>query len=250
MNFPSTTFSAECVNVIPVAVVAALLLAYPVRVQMVNPIIQIAICASLTFVGLSMAIAHFACGTECSSCSMWVMAASAVLSLTAVIMPAVGALVGLASASALIVSAFTCNLFSSTVSSIIVSLAALGGASVLFIWKEMFMHWQLIAPPVVGGYLAALACGFENPVFSCSVWAMLALASIALHIRRRKVNTWLERKQDIAVRSKESQIVGVMRSANPEMTVEDFHKLQERLLGAVDGDREQVDRIVFGGGLY
>ena len=66
----------------------------------------------------------------------------------------------------------------------------------------------------------------------------------------RKVNTWLERKQDIAVRSKESQIVGVMRSANPEMTVEDFHKLQERLLGAVDGDREQVDRIVFGGGLY
>jgi hypothetical protein len=69
-------------------------------------------------------------------------------------------------------------------------------------------------------------------------------------MRRRRYNTWLERKKELAVHSKESQIVSVMRSANPDMQPDDFEKLKERLLGAVGGDREQVDRIVFGGGLY
>jgi membrane protein implicated in regulation of membrane protease activity len=147
-------------------------------------------------------------------------------------------------------SAVASSFVSSTVSAILVGLAAVSGAAVLFLFKEMFLHWQLVAPPVVGGYLAALACGFDEPIYSYAVWASLTLVSVALHVRRRKINTWLERKQDLAVHSKESQIVNAMRSANPALGVDEFEKLKERLLGAVDGDREQVDRIVFGGGLY
>ena len=60
----------------------------------------------------------------------------------------------------------------------------------------------------------------------------------------------MEQKQDLAVNSKESQIVQVMRHSNPTMTVEEFEKMKVRLLQVVDGDQEQADRVVFGGGLY
>lgn len=246
-------FSPECVSPIPLVIVAALLLLYPIRIEQVNPFVQIAICASLTAVGLSMGVAALFCSPSpgtCSACTHWVLGTSTVLSLLTVIVPSVGAIVGLGTAAALLINAFVTHFCSPLVTENLVAFAAVGGMATLFLSKEMFMHWQLIAPPVVGGYLAAIASGLEDPLNKYSIWFGLAAISFGLHVRRRRVNSWLEEKQKLAVHSKESQIVHAMRSANPNMEVSDFEKMKQRLLEVVDGDREQVDRIVFGGGLY
>ena len=246
-------FSAECVSPIPTALAACLLLAYPIRKAQVHPFMQIAICACLTAVGLSLAVSRLICTPtpgECSSCNHWIMAASTVLSLSTVIVPSVGAIVGLSTASGLVANAVATNFCSGTVTEIIVILAAAGGFASLFLSRGLFLQWQLIAPPIVGGYLGTLASGVGNPTFRYGLWVGLAAVSLGFHLRRRQVNTWLEQKQQIAVHSKESQIVGIMRSANPHVPVDEFEKMQEKLLQVVDGDREQADRIIYGGGLY
>jgi len=173
-----------------------------------------------------------------------------------ILIPVLGAIVGMGSASALVIDAIVSNLTEShPVRVASTAVAAIMGTSILFIQREMILHWQLFAPPVVGGYLAAIASvawfgNGQDSALLLSVWSAASLISIALHIRRRRVVSWLEKKQALAVHSKESQIVKVMRSADPKMDVNDFEALREKLLTAVDGDREQVDRIVFGGGLY
>jgi hypothetical protein len=239
----------ENIDWIPISVLAGLLLLYPIKTRDVHPIVQFAICATLTAVGLYLALSALVGSSESS---MWVLLASSILALPTVIVPAVGALVGLATAFALVVNAIASTFLPHFWCLLVTGLAAVGGASILVVEKEMFLHWQLIAPPIVGGYLAAIAASafIDNEWYLYGIWASTCLLSVLLHIRRRRVNTWLDRKRDVAVRSKESQIVSVMRSANPEMNADDFEKLKEKLLGAVDGDREQVDRIVFGGGLY
>lgn len=227
--------------------VAALLLLYPIKTGDVHPVVQIAVCASLSAIGLYMGMSAMFVGKN------WVLLASVLFSLITVVVPAIGALIGLSTAAGLIMYAISASFFSSSVTFWLVVLGTIGGAASLVVKHEMFLYWQLIAPPIVGGYLLSNAMA---ELIDCSalvihaVWTVAAAMSIILHFRRRRYNTWLERKKDIAVHSKESQIVNVMRSANPDMQPDEFEKLKERLLGAVGGDREQVDRIVFGGGLY
>jgi hypothetical protein len=234
------------------ALFSGLLLGYPIKTRDVHPFVQFAICSCLTTVGLDMAIASLVC--ESSSCDSWVLLASFILSLVTVIMPAIGALAGLATACGLLAEAIVLNTMSpsSWIGTAIVYASVLTGAAVLFVNKDMFLVWQLFAPPVVGGFLAASACAswISNEGYVYLVWVGSALVSLGFHIRRRRINTWLETKKDLAVHSKESQIVTLMRSANPQMNADEFEKLKEKLLGAVQGEREQVDRIVFGGGLY
>ena len=251
--FPGIGFSPGCVSPIPLAGVAALLLLYPISIKQVNPFVQIAICASLTAAGLSMGVAALFCSPSpgtCSACTHWVVGTSTLLSLLTVIVPSVGAIVGLGTAAALLMNALVTHFCYPLLTEILVAAASIGGMATLFLSKEMFLHWQLIAPPVVGGYLAAIASGLEDPLYKYWMWLGLAAISVSLHIRRRRVNSWLEEKQKLAVHSKESQIVHAMRSASPNMEVSDFEKMKQRLLEVVGGDREQVDRIVFGGGLY
>lgn len=239
--------SVDIVSSVSLVCVAALLLAYPIKTGDVHPVVQIAVCASLSAVGLYLGMSSIFAGNS------WVLLASVLLSLATVVVPAVGALIGLSTAAGLVTYAISDYFFSSTVTFWLVVLGVVGGAASLVVEREMFLYWQLIAPPIVGGYLlsTALASMIDcSALIMYSVWAVAAAASLALHIRRRRYNTWLERKKDLAVHSKESQIVSVMRSANPDMQADEFEKLKERLLGAVGGDREQVDRIVFGGGLY
>jgi hypothetical protein len=257
ISFPESPsgvgFSLECVSPIPTAIVAALLLFYPIRTEQVHPLIQILICACLTAVGLSLGLSRLVCESvpgECSSCTHWVMATSIILSLSTVIVPAVGAIFGLGTACGLLMNALVTNFCSQTVTDVLVLIAAFIGTASLFSSKEIFMWWQLFAPPIVGGYLAAISCGTNDNMIRYTVWTSLTLVSVFLHIRRRRVNSWLEEKQRLAVHSKESQIVYAMRSANPNMQPDEFEKMKEKLLQVVDGDREQVDRIVFGGGLY
>jgi hypothetical protein len=174
-----------------------------------------------------------------------------------VVIPVLGAVVGMGTASGLLVNAFLSTLIDSGyIRTIAVGIAVIAGSTSLFVNRDMILHWQLFAPPVIGGYLAGLVAvewfgdsEGNDPLFY-SVWFAATLISIALHIRRRRVVSWLEKKQAVAVHSKESQIVKVMRSADPKMNVDDFEKLRERLLGEVGGDKEQVDRLIFGGGLY
>jgi hypothetical protein len=239
--------SVDIVSSASLVCVAAILLLYPIKTGEVHPVVQIAVCASLSAVGLYMGMSAIFVGKN------WVLLASILLSLTTVVVPAIGALIGLSTAAGLITYAISASFCSSSVTFWLVILGTIGGAASLFVEREMFLYWQLIAPPIVGGYLLSNAMA---ELMNCSallmyaVWTVAAAVSIVLHIRRRRYNTWLERKKDIAVHSKESQIVNVMRSANPDMQPDEFEKLKERLLGAVGGDREQVDRIVFGGGLY
>jgi hypothetical protein len=243
----------SCLSPIPAGIIAALLLLYPISVKQVHPIVQIAICASLTTVGLSMLIAYFACGStgDCTSCQHWVIGSTAVFSLVNIIVPVLGSVVGMGTAGGLLMNTLASSVSSTHwINLVMTAVGIAAGVSILFINREMILHWQLIAPPVVGGYLAAVALNTDEPALFYSVWSAAALISIALHVRRRRAVSWLEKKQAQAVHSKESQIVKVMRSADPKMDVDEFEKLKERLLEAVDGDREQVDRVVFGGGLY
>ena len=225
-------------------VISTVLLMYPIKTGEVHPYLQMVICTCLSAIGLYLGL------TGLAEPSIWITLASVSLSLCTVIVPAVGALIGLATASGLVVNAICSNYLSDTLTFWLVVLAALAGASTLVVDRGMFLIWQLIAPPIVGGYLLSASLNVTNPVVYYGIWCVSGLISLGLHIRRRRYNTWLERKKELAVHSKESQIVSVMRSANPDMQPDDFEKLKERLLGAVGGDREQVDRIVFGGGLY
>ena len=240
-------FPESNLNYIACGVLASLLLLYPIKTRDVHPIVQFSICASLTAVGLDMGLSALF-----SDSDTWVMLASFVLALSTVIVPALGALFGLATAAGLVANAIALNSLPPNWSTLITVAATLGGASVLVVDKEMFLYWQLVAPPIVGGYLAAeCASAFIlNEWYLYGIWVGGIVVSVLLHVRRRRFNTWLDRKRTEAVTSKESQIVAVMRSANPDMKGEDFEKLKEKLLGAVEGDREQIDRIVFGGGLY
>jgi hypothetical protein len=243
------------------AIAASLLLGYPLYVKQVHPIVQILICMSQTTIGLYMLIVPFACtasdGLCSSSCRYWVIGIITLLSLVNVVIPVLGAVVGMGTASGLLVNAFLSTLIDSGyIRTIAVGIAVIAGSTSLFVNRDMILHWQLFAPPVIGGYLAGLVAvewfgdsEGNDPLFY-SVWFAATLISIALHIRRRRVVSWLEKKQAVAVHSKESQIVKVMRSADPKMNVDDFEKLRERLLGEVGGDKEQVDRLIFGGGLY
>ena len=246
--FPSTSVS-DCVVPVIAGAVAALLLFYPIRVSQVPPLVQLAICISLTTFGISTGAAYFLCSADsgCSACHQWVLALASALSLFTVIVPSIGAIIGLGVASGLIVNALYPNPW-------FVGLATLGGLASMFIYRDLLLHWQLFVPPVVGGYLAASAVGSISaqvtPSTQYIVWLVAAVVSLLLHIRRRRTNSWLEQKQDLAVNSKESQIVQVMRHSNPTMTVEEFEKMKVRLLQVVDGDQEQADRVVFGGGLY
>ena len=226
-------------------IVASGLLLYPIKSGDVHPIVQIAICASLTCVGVSLALSSILSGP------FWIPFASISLSLTTLIVPSVGAMVGLATAAGLVTQSLisTCGA-SLSLSPWIVGVASSLGMSALFFSKDLFLYWQLVAPPVVGGYLATLCVETESDVFKQALWLGLALISVALHVRRRRVNSWLERKQDLAVHSKESQIVQLMRSAKPDMPENEFESLKAKLLTAVDGEKDQVDRILFGGGLY
>lgn len=237
--------------------IAALLLFYPISVKQVHPVIQIAICACLSTVGLSSLISFFACdNSTCSSCHSWVAGSTFIFSLVAnVFFPVLGAVVGMGTAAGLIVDAIVSSIAdSSFIQHMCIAIGVFGGVASLFAWRDLILHWQLFAPPVVGGYLAALAITtneeLNTGVIFYSVWSAAVLISVALHIRKRRMSSWLEKKHAEAVYSKESQIVQVMRSADPKMNVDEFEKLKERLLAAVDGDREQVDRVVFGGGLY
>jgi hypothetical protein len=230
------------------AVMAVLLLGYPIKTKDVHPIVQVAICACLTMVALSLALSAFVS----ESSSNLVLAASFLLSLVTVIVPAVGALAGLSTTSALLTAVLVSDLDSALLRFVLVSAAAVGGASVLFVNKEMFLYWQLIAPPVVGGFLAMTAVRpwLDDSMYLAGIWTVSAIVSVLLHIRRRRVNSWLDNKKEEAIYSKESQIATLMRSANPEMNADEFEKLKEKLLGAVGGERDQVDRIVYGGGMY
>lgn len=235
----------SCMHWSIAGLMAILLLGYPVKTKDVHPIVQVAICVCLTTVGLSQ-------GLTALISDPWIIVASFLLSLVTVIVPAVGALAGLSTACALLTAAIASCFCSGWIKSFLIFAAALGGAAILFINKGMFLYWQLFAPPVVGGFLAATAARpwIDNDMYLCAIWAGSAVLSLLLHIRRRRVNSWLENKKDEAIYSKESQIVTLMRSANPDMNADEFEKLKEKLLGAVGGERDQVDRIVFGGGLY
>jgi hypothetical protein len=235
---------SEIATAIIGVVVSCVLLMYPIKTGEVHPYLQMVICTCLSAIGLYLGL------TGLAEPSIWVTLASVSLALCTVIVPAVGALIGLATASGLIVNAICSNFFSESLNFWLVVLGASAGASSLIIDRAMFLIWQLIAPPIVGGYVLSASLNVTNPVVYYGIWCVSALLSLGLHMRRRRYNTWLERKKELAVHSKESQIVSVMRSANPDMQPDDFEKLKERLLGAVGGDREQVDRIVFGGGLY
>jgi hypothetical protein len=246
-----------CMGPIVSGLVASLLLFYPISVKQVHPILQIAICACLSTLGLSVLVSFLVCdNSTCTSCNSWVTGLIFVFSTAAnVFFPVLGAVVGMATASGLVLSLVGSILSDSLfLQHIFVGVGAVAGISSLFLWREMILHWQLFAPPVIGGYLAAITLAtmddLNTSVVLYSAWSAGILISLALHIRKRRVSSWLEKKHAEAVYSKESQIVQVMRSADPKMSVDDFEKLKERLLVAVDGDREQVDRVVFGGGLY
>jgi len=238
--------------------IASLLLFYPISLKQVHPIVQIAICACLSTIGLSTLISFSACdNATCSSCHSWVSGSTFIFSIAAnVFFPVLGAVVGMGTAAGLVVEAIVSSVSdSSFIQHLFVAIGSVAGIASLFVWREMVLHWQLFAPPVVGGYLASLAAlstmeDVNTNIVFYSVLLSAALISLALHIRKRRVSSWLEKKHAEAVYSKESQIVQVMRSADPKMNVDEFDKLKERLLAAVDGDREQVDRVVFGGGLY
>ena len=247
-----------CLGPIVCGVIASLLLFYPVSTKQVHPILQIAICTCLSTIGLSMLISFSTCDNSiCSSCQSWTIGTTLVFALaTNVFFPVLGAVVGMGTAAGLVIDAIVSALFESSMfmQHFLVGCGIIAGVSSLFLWREMILHWQLIAPPIVGGYLASVAVTQMNDmntdIVFYSVWLSAVLISVALHIRKRRVASWLEKKHAEAVYSKESQIVQVMRSADPKMSVDDFEKLKEKLLAAVDGDREQVDRVVFGGGLY
>lgn len=221
---------------------SAVLLGYPVSTAQVHPIVQVAICIALTYVGVAQLV-----GFMTGSCSSWWFAAVAILSLVNVIAPVVGSIVGLGTAFGLLAYVVASLWASAPLLSWIVALAVVIGMSVLFTWRSMFFYWQFIAPPVVGGFLAASAIGGE---YTAMVWGGCALLSLSLHLRKFYMSSWLEKKRDMAVNGNESQITKLMRTANPNMTVEEYEILKDQLLTAVDGDKEQVDRVVFGGGLY
>ena len=225
-------------------IVAAILLCYPISIKQVHPSIQIMICACLTTIGLSLAASYF------FPDSTWTIYVAILLSLTNIVVPVLGAVVGLGTAAGLVTNAIMSQLLSQTAASIITTVSAVIGMVSLFLYRDLILHWQLIAPPVIGGYFAATAIGYTDETIFHSLWIVTALLSLAFHIRRRNVASWLERKQALAVHSKESQIVKVMRSADPKMSVTEYEGLKVKLLEAVDGDTEQVDRLVFGGGLY
>ena len=236
---------ADCIHPIVAGALGALLLGYPARIQQVHAAIQILICASLTTVGISAVVSFVLCSSDvCSACHQWVMYMTLVLSAVAVIAPAIGAIIGLGLASGLLAQAIYPNVY-------LVTLASLCGVASMFIYRDLLLHWQLFAPPVIGGYFAALAMeGQVSITVQYVIWVVAATLSLALHIRRRRVNTWLENKHDQALYSEESQIVQVMRHSQPTLSVEDFEKMKVRLLEVVQGDTEQADRIIYGGGLY
>ena len=242
---PSNGFS-NCIHPVVAALIAGLLLGYPIRVQPVHPIVQLIICSLLSTIGLSIAISFTFCGSDsdvCSSCDQWTMYISAIVSLATVIVPAVGAMIGLAVAAGLFTMAFVDNAY-------LVSLMSACGLFAMFAYRDLLLHWQLVAPPIVGGYFAAVAAAAMGNDQQHVVWVLCALVSLSLHIRRRRVASWLDQKHDQALYSEESQIVQVMRSSNPTVSVEEFDKMKLRLLQVVEGDHEQADRIVYGGGLY
>lgn len=241
------SYTKFSVNEIVMGTIALILLLYPLKTgNIVNPVVQIIICASLTCVGVTLALSFFGVSP------FFIVLLASILSLANLVVPSVGALVGMATSAGLSTDAiltFGC-LLPKTFDPWIVSVASLMGLSSLIAFKELFLYWQLIAPPIVGGFLAIQCVETDSSLIRNGVWVGLSLISVALHIRRRRINSWLERKQDLAVHSKESQIVQLMRSAKPDMPPGEFESLKEKLLSAVEGDREQVDRILFGGGLY
>lgn len=224
-------------------VLSTLLLLYPISTKPVHPILQIAICMSLTITGMTLFVSYIVA----DSWSAWCTAAVVILSLTNVIMPVIGSIIGLGTAMGLVSHLVCIHLFSEELTHWIVAGFVVAGMSLLFAWKSMFIYWQLIAPPIVGGYLAAITVGGE---YSLIIWAVTTVASLGLHARKFFAHSWLDKKKDAAVNGNESRITKAMRSANPNMTVDEFEKLKIKLLEAVDGDAEQVDRVVYGGGLY
>ncbi len=231
------------ISQIPAGLVAALLLTYPLSLKIVHPVLQILICVCLTAVGTAQLLSF----VTSDAWSAWCIAAVVVLSAANVILPVIGSIVGLGTAMGLLGYVVCENAFSDLVTHWVVGSCVVAGMSLLFVWRPMFIYWQLIAPPVVGGYLAAGALGGD---YAAIVWAVLALSSIGLHARKFFAHSWLDKKKDIAVNGNESRITKAMRSANPNMTVDEFERLKIQLLDAVDGDTEQVDRVVYGGGLY
>lgn len=228
-------------------IVALILLLYPLKTgAVVSSVLQLAICCSLTSVGVALGLSYFIMSNP-----FWISFASLVSAIFTLIVPSVGALVGLGTSAGLLAYTVVNSIVpSSNLVVLFVASASVAGMSSLLVFKDLFLHWQLLAPPVVGGYLASQCMHLDSDVFHKALWTGLTLISVALHVRRRWVNRWLERKQNLAVHSKESQIVHIMRSAKPDMREGEFDTLKEKLLAAVEGDREQVDRILFGGGLY
>lgn len=234
----------ESVHWTLVAAASALQLIYPLRIGQIHPFLQIAICSVLVAVGVSVTLAYFL-----STGSLSVVIGGLFVSTICIVLPSMGAVAGLGIATGLIASILAGNFVPGYVTPLTIT-GSLAGLASLFLYPGLIYHWQLVAPPIVGGWLASLCLPAGLHQYRYPVWFGLTVVSLFLHIRRRRVSDWLEDKRNSVLAVKETQIAQVMRLSGPQMSPEEFESVKEKLLNICEGDQEQVDRIVFGQGMY
>jgi hypothetical protein len=97
------------------------------------------------------------------------------------------------------------------------------------------LNWQVFGPPVVGGYLAG------DVARSNLVWIGATSLGVALQVLKLKYHLDSLKKEEQVIADRHYKFFG-------NHTEGDQH--QRSVWDACKGEQEQIDRVLFGGGLY
>ena len=120
------------------------------------------------------------------------------------------------------------------VSGLFAAFAGAVGALAVLMSKALLLNWQIFGPPAVGGFLAGQATG------SVAVWIAAVALGAALQVIKLKylLDQRLKEEKDVAERH--YRFFGNCET----------DKTQREVLEACGCEQEQIDRVLFGAGLY
>ena len=121
-----------------------------------------------------------------------------------------------------------------TVSGVFAAVAAAVGALAMLVSKWLLLNWQVFGPPAVGGFLAGQATG------STMVWVAGIVIGTVLQLIKLNFLFQQRLKEEKDVADRHYRFFG---NSETDQT-------QKEVLEACGCEQEQIDRVLFGAGLY
>ena len=108
--------------------------------------------------------------------------------------------------------------------------------------RSLLLNWQVYAVPVLGGFL--LSKGSEFPV-----WLISATLGVYLQVRKLRIMAEALKLEEAAITESHYKLYDNLESQSSTAPGSPNNS-HAAILRACQGDKDQIDRVLFGGGLW